>query len=258
MPRLPAVLLLLCQGLGLLIALAFVALTFLRFDQVESRLRGFAMAKVEAEAERALEAGGWTDAQAGDAKGKLAALAARLGKAADERLEMRDKLVPALVERALQKDCDDNCKFGTTLTAIVTDATLLDEALAFQVGERTVQDLIVDRYQTTVDGLVRDLRQFGLVNAVAFSLMIALVVVRHWLNWRFAALSVVMTGYTAWAMHGYLFRQNWAQTILFQEWAGPAYQFSMIVVCLFFCDWLFLRGVVTRAIGNLLASMIQG
>jgi hypothetical protein len=97
-----------------------------------------------------------------------------------------------------------------------------------------------------VQGLIKDLRRFGLVNVVVLSLMAALVLLRDRLNWRFFLGSALITGYTVWAAYGYVFDQNWALSILFQNWAGPSYQAGMIFVACVFSDWLFLRGHITN------------
>ncbi|MFC6760039.1 hypothetical protein ACFQFQ_11915 [Sulfitobacter porphyrae] len=46
--------------------------------------------------------------------------------------------------------------------------------------------------------------------------------------------------------------------ILFQDWASPGYQAAMIFFALLFFDWLFLRGNVTQAISNFIASALSG
>ena len=101
-----------------------------------------------------------------------------------------------------------------------------------------------------------DLRRFGLVNVVVLSLMLGLVVFRNHLNWRFAAFSVALTSYTAWAAYGYVYDQNWALAILFQDWASPGYQVAMVFFACFFFDWLFLRGTVTQILGVVIARIL--
>lgn len=105
-------------------------------------------------------------------------------------------------------------------------------------------------------GLINDLHRFGMVNAIALALMLAMVLLRRRINWRFVAHSVGVTAYTAWAAYGYVFGQNWALAILLQDWAAPAYQFMMILVSLVLADWLFLRGFFTQMVGNALTSLL--
>jgi len=119
---------------------------------------------------------------------------------------------------------------------------MVERATQFRVGQSTLGDFVVERYEASVQGLLIDLRRFGFVNVVVLSLMLGLVAFRNHLNWRFTALSVALTGYTAWAAYGYVYKQNWALAILLQDWAAPGYQVAMIFFALLFFDWLFLRG----------------
>ena len=127
-----------------------------------------------------------------------------------------------------------------------------------RVGQSTLGDFLVERYENSVQGLLTDLRRFGLVNVVVLSLMLGLVAFRNHLNWRFTAFSVALTSYTVWAAYGYVYNQNWALAILLQDWASPGYQAAMVFFALLFFDWLFLRGKVTETISNLIASVLPG
>jgi len=243
------------QFAGIAASALLILITFVNPDEVETRLQGFAVAKVEEAANTAWD----TAAQAAEDSGRaerLGALAERFGLEAALTEERRAQIVPALMAFALSDRCGANCGLAAAGAAVV-DTALVERAARFRIGERTVQDFIVERYETTVSGLIADLRQFGLVNLVALSLMAALVLFRNYLNWRFTALSVAVTGYTIWAAQNYVFGQNWALTILFQDWAGPAYQVSMIAVCMVLADWLFLNGFFTKLVGNAISTMLS-
>ncbi len=133
--------------------------------------------------------------------------------------------------------------------------TLIEKLSSLRVGENKVQDYIVERYESSVEGLITDLRRFGLVNMIALSLMMALVFFRSPLNWKISAFSTVLTGYIAWAAYGYVYQQDWVSAFLFKDWAAPLYQVSMIFVSIILADWLFLKGRITQfiidAIGNI-------
>lgn len=245
----------LVQLAGIVLSGLLVAITFTNAQAVEDRLQGFAIAKVEEAANIA-----WTEAEGAlansDRAGRLGALAERFGFEAEATDARREEIVPALLAFALSDRCGDNCGLAA-LTGLAANTVLVQQAAQLRVGETTVQDFIVERYETSVRGLILDLRRFGMVNVVALSLMLGLVLFRDMLNWRFAALSAAVTGYTAWAAYGYVFNQNWALSILFQDWAAPGYQLGMIVMSCLFFDWLFLRGKVTEFIGNALSSVFS-
>ncbi|MEO1179234.1 MAG: hypothetical protein AAFV87_19425, partial [Pseudomonadota bacterium] len=124
-------------------------------------------------------------------------------------------------------------------------------------GQSTLGDFIVERYDSSVQGLLIDLRRFGFVNMVVLILMLGLVAFRSYSNWRFTAFSVSLTAYTVWAAYGYVYNQNWALTILLQDWASPGYQIAMIFFAFLFFDWLFLQGTVTQTISNLISSALS-
>ena len=49
---------------------------------------------------------------------------------------------------------------------------LVERAANLRVGEATLKNIIAERYQESLNGLIKDLRRFGAINAVAFALMI--------------------------------------------------------------------------------------
>ena len=188
---------------------------------------------------------------------RFGALTERLGLDADALIAERDVIVPALVEFALSDRCSENCGTALVLGAVV-DMALVQRAAQLRLGQTTVQDFLVERYETSVAGLIADLRLFGAVNAVVLLLMAGLTGFSGVLNWRFSAFSVALTGYTAWAAYGYVYNQNWALSILLQDWAAPGYQMAMTVVAILLFDQLLLRGVILNTITNLIVSILPG
>lgn len=248
--------LLLVQMVGFVVSLMLVAITFAPREQVEMRLQGFAIAKVEAATNTALDAAEG-NVLSGSSGERLRALGQRFGIEAEGVQQKREAIVPALMAYALSDRCGENCGFAG-LMAVAADSLAIERIAQLRFGQATVQDFIVGRYEATVRGLILDLRRFGMVNVVVFALMMGLIVFRNHLNWRFAALSVAMTGYAAWASYGYIYGQNWALSILFQDWAAPGYQVAMIFMAALFSDWLFLRGWITRITLEAIASVARG
>lgn len=244
------------QAVGFILSALLIALTFASPKQVQHRLQVFAIAKVEEAATIA-----WQEAQAGlataDRAAKLGTLAERLGVQADQAEMKREEIVPALLGYALSDRCAGDC--GLALAAGLTvNSALITRVAKMRVGQATLEQFIVERYDETLRGLITDLRRFGLVNAIALGLMMGLVLLHNYLNWRFVAFSVAVTAYATWATYGYVFGQNWALTILFQDWAGPGYQAGMIFASALFFDWLFLRGKITELVVNAIATALPG
>ena len=244
------------QLAGLVISALLVGLTFSNSDQVEERLRQFAIAEVEIAAEKV-----WSSRKiepSDDSRSeRLMALSDRLGLNAAALDAQRQEVVPAILALAKSETCQENCEFWV-LASEVTNIAMVERVAQIRVGQSTLGDFVVERYETSVQGLLTDLRRFGFVNVVVLSLMLGLVAFRNHLNWRFTAFSVALTTYTAWAAYGYVYNQNWALSILLQDWASPGYQTTMILFALLFFDWLFLRGKVTEMISNLIASALPG
>lgn len=244
------------QLVGLVISALLVGVTFSNPDQVEERLRQFAIAEVERAADVV-----WSDRTVGQGEGsrseRLMALSDRLGLDAEVLDARRKEVVPAILALAKSETCQENCEFWV-VAAQLTNVAMVERVAQIRVGQSTLGDFLVERYETSVQGLLTDLRRFGLVNVVVLSLMLGLVAFRNYLNWRFTAFSFALTAYTAWAAYGYVYNQNWALAILLQDWASPGYQAAMIFFALLFFDWLFLRGKITQAVSNFIASALPG
>ncbi len=254
--RFPKIALLAVQLLGLVLCVFLVAITFVNPAQVEERLQQFAIAKVETSAEIAKAT--VSDSKLGAALksgGKFEALGARFASEAREFDELRKQLVPALLAQSVSDRCNENCEFWAH-AAVVSNHVLVQEIQNRRVGQQSLKEFAVQRYESAVIGLRNDLRRFGLVNVVVLTLMIGLVLMRNLLNWRFTAFSVALTGYVGWASYGYIFKQNWAMAILFQDWAGPGYQIGMVFTAILFFDWLFLRAWLTNAVLSLIAILL--
>lgn len=230
------------QLVGLVISALLFVVTFSNPDQVEERLRQFAIAEVERAANEA-----WSDRTSEQGEGsrseRLMALSDRLGLDAENLDTRRKEVVPAILALAKSETCQENCEFWVVASE-VTNIAMVERVAQIRLGQSTLGDFVVERYETSVQGLLTDLRRFGFVNVVVLSLMLGLVAFRNHLNWRFTAFSVALTAYTAWAAYGYVYNQNWALAILLQDWASPGYQAAMIFFAILFFDWLFLRGKV--------------
>ncbi|MGJ8618078.1 MAG: hypothetical protein ACSHWS_14645 [Sulfitobacter sp.] len=216
------------QLIGITLSAILIVVTFVSREQVEQHVQNFAIAKVEAATNDALDASARELSEGGRAE-RLGALAKKFGVSAQKIDLDRQQIVPALLAYSLSDRCLENCGLAA-LAGFAINQTMIERAAKLRVGQGTLQEFIENRYETTIRGLITDLRLFGLVNLVALSLMLGLVLLRGYVTWRFTALSVAITGYTAWAAYGYVFNQNWALSILMQDWAAPGYQVAMIFV----------------------------
>ncbi len=254
MHRFAAWALLAVQSTGLVLSLGMLWFSLISPDVIEAKVQQFAMQRVEAQASVVLKDALQTDMATKGAV-VLSALSRRFGVEAETLTQSKEQIVPALVAFALSDRCAPHCVIPAALAPIV-ESTYIQQISERRIGQQTIAEMIEGRYESTITGLLADFTRFSSVNALAFALMIGLLVFRHVLNWRFVAFSVGLTGYVGHAAYGYAFSQDWGRAILFQDWAAPAYQAAMIVACFFLADWLFLRGFITRLIGNAIATAL--
>ena len=244
------------QLAGVALSAALVVATFDSPEQVESKLRAFAVSKVEravvAAVDEAPEA-----SEAGRRAAGFRALSDRLANTA-ERLEIDRRMVTrALIAEAQTDRCARDCEFWTDAATVVSKV-FLHRIGQMRVGQTNLANFAADRYDGAIRSLTNDLRRFGLVNLVTLSLMLALLTLRRDLGWGFAALSTAMTAYVAWAAHGYLFEQTWTLAIILNDWAAPGYQVAMMLTACVFADWLFLRARITNVVLAALPISLPG
>ncbi len=247
--------LLFVQCAGVVLALALVVFTFGDRERVEDQLRSFAISEVEAEA-RAVWGASGLSAEGSQAQ-RLEFLADRLGLDAREIETERKEIVAALIALSRRDRCQRACSFWEDSAAIVNGA-MLNQIKQLRVGQSTLAEFVAERYEARVDGMVSDLRRFGLVNLIALSLLAGLGLFKDRLDWRFSVFSLALTAYTAWASYGYVFEQNWAMSLLLQDWAARGYQAGMVLVSIVLFDWLFLRGAVTSLVASALTRCFPG
>ena len=242
------------QLIGLMLSAFLVTTTFTNPKQVEERLQNFAIAKVERAVDTAWTATGKRVVEGGRAE-RFGSLSRQIGMNAETIDVKRQKIVPALLANSVSDGCKETCEFWGAAAAIA-DSAMIERVRQLKVGQGTLQDFALERYETSVVSLIADLRQFGLVNIVVLSLMVALLLLRGPQKWQLVAFSVAITGYTAWAAYGYVVDQNWALSIILQDWAAPGYQAGMIIAACILADWLFLRCRISRLVSGAIGGIL--
>lgn len=227
-----------CQVLGLLVSSAFLLSTLLFPSWIESQLQSFVLDRIKASAEIILQP-----------------IAASIGQDIIAAEVDRSELADAVAKATVADKCGSNCA-RVSLWGDLFDALSLNRVLGFQLGQTTVKDLLDQSYDRALAGLKGDLQRFCAVNALAFMLLLGLGLRHKTSNAPALALSFLLTLYTCWAAYDYVFGQNWVLTIVFQDWAAPAYQSGMALVALFLADLLFLRGRVTNLAMSAISSIL--
>lgn len=231
-------------GAAISAALLFVVLT--QPQLIEEKLQSFAIAEVE---DRAIALVG--DAQASE-NGLLQALGNRLAGDAEK---MEDAL-RVVIAKALDDKCLVNC--GETRLGAALDAFGMANRIGdLRIGERTVAEFAVERYDATVAGLLADLATFGTANLIAFLTLIFLSIFRGKFGLRILPMTLLLTAYIGAAIYWYIFTQDWASAILFNNWAAGGYVATMCVVYFLLIDFTFFYGRITEAIFNTIATILS-
>lgn len=229
-------------GFAFSAALLFVVMT--QPHLIEGKLQSFAIGEVQA---KAVELVG--DAQASD-NSLLQTLGNRL---ANNSAELEEGL-RAAIATALSDKCIGECG-ATKLGAALEAFGLAQKITEMRIGERTVAEFAVARYDATVAGLLGDLRVFALANLFAFLSLIFLSIFRGQFGRKILPMTLLLAGYMCAATYWYIFSQDWASAILFNNWAAGGYVTTMCIVYFFLIDFTFFRGKITEGISHMIGSV---
>lgn len=236
---------------GVAASLALLFVVTMQPQLVEQRLQSFAIAEVEERAKLTLDQA--QVAAAESENGLLQSLARRFADDAEILAERRDEIISALVRGVAQDRCGDDCSAVMAGSALVS-MVLQERVAQLRIGERTLGEFVADRYAATVDGLLGDLRSFAAANLIAFLTLIFLSIFRGRLGARILPMTLLLTGYVLYAAYWYVFGQDWASVILFNDWAAGAYVTTMIIVYILLIDFTFLRGKITDFVFSAIGS----
>ncbi len=235
---------------------AMAALLFVVQSQpqlIEQKLQSFAIKEVQSRAISALDQA--QDAAQGSENGLLRTLADRFADDA-ELLEQRDAVIRSMVASVAQDRCD--CETNRLVTgATLASIAIRDRIAALRIGEQTVGDFVAARYDATITGLRADLTTFGIANLVAFLTLIFLSVFKGRFGARILPMTLLLAAYVLYAMYWYVFTQDWAAAILFNNWAAGGYVATMLVVYFLLIDFTFFNGAITDAIVQTITTALS-
>jgi hypothetical protein len=99
---------------------------------------------------------------------------------------------------------------------------------------------------------MRELRIFTASNAIAFALLVVIMLFRRAATLQLFLVAVVLVGAVGVTGGLYIFNQNWLHTIVFSDYVGMAYAVYLAGVSLLFADVVFNRARATTRIVNLI------
>lgn len=139
------------------------------------------------------------------------------------------------------------CKFDCP-DAIESNAVEQSRFTNFKFHGQSIMEALKDRYMKTIDLLVRDLRIFTGVNAIAFFVMLGMSFMKTnqpkalVIPWVFLLLSVVI------ASISYIGNSHWFYDILMNHFMGFGYLFYMAFIFGMLCDFVFNEAKFLQAI----------
>ncbi|HEY9109705.1 MAG TPA: hypothetical protein VIN58_23775 [Roseateles sp.] len=198
------------SGLGFLLCTGLLLLSFVAPLQVER----WAREAIEHEVQRKVEAR-WQSLE----KPALVRAAERQMRAhADEIAQARRVLVALAVREMQDPDCPCRRKLREFARGALEDRI---DRLA-NTADR-LRQLAQTKYADVSAALLRELRIFSAGNAAVFALLGVVAFLRRRATLQLLAPTVVLLGAAAMVACGYLFSQNWLQTILLSDYVGWAY-----------------------------------
>lgn len=198
------------SALGFVCFMGLLLLSFLAPLQVER----WARAAIEHDVQRRVEAR-W---QSLEKPALLRAAEQQMRAHADEIAQARRALVALTVREMQDPDCPCRRKLRE----------FAHGALEGQIDKLTsmtdkLRQLAQAKYADVAASLLRELRIFSACNAAVFALLGVVALVRRRAMLQLLAPTVVLLGAAAVVAGGYLFSQNWLQTILLSDYVGWTY-----------------------------------
>ncbi len=238
-------------GVAAMCALLFVVRS--QPQLIEAKLQSFAIKQVETRAISALDQAQIPAKQSEN--GLLQSLASRFADDA-ELLVQRDVIIRSMVTAIARDRCDCGAN-RLANDAAMASVGIRDRVAALRIGQQTVGDFVADRYEATINGLRADLTRFGIANLVAFMTLIFLSVFKGRFAARILPMTLLLAAYVLYGMYWYVFTQDWAAAILFNNWAAGGYVVSMVVVYFLLIDFTFFNGAITDAIVQAIISLLS-
>ena len=224
-------------SVGALVFAALFALSFAQPHRIEVMLKAVIGQQVSRQVGAAVDAFDerFVATQADKLRG-------RLGEQAQAIRERLKRGIPARVHSELERLQDPACECRQVLRAQLDRIALQMDKLPQFIGQR---------YADTVRQLLGELRLFSGINAASF----ALLALAGWMGLRgrlappvarsvcvAAGMLLLALGAALW---GYLFKQNWLETLLFNRWVGWAYAVWLGVAFAWLCDLVLNRARLT-------------
>lgn len=235
-------------ALGLLAFSAVFVLTLVSPERIERASRAVVERQVHEEVEARL--GGRLPSAAYELMGER--LAAELKRKREALRERLPEQIAAILAHTCHLDCETRRKIADFVReSIKTGIKELDYVL------ENLEPLVKKYYRAKVLKVLRDIRIFAGSNAIIFSILFGLTVMRGVTFNVLVLPSLMMFVATVAASAIYVFGQNWFYTILFDSYVGFGYLTYIGIIYLFLIDILAFKARITGAILDGIGSMFS-
>jgi hypothetical protein len=148
-----------------------------------------------------------------------------------------------------------NCPCRSILKEARQKSADLEIGKLTKINER-LSALVESKYVEVTTSLMRELRIFSAANAVGFTALLLLLLIKPKAKYQLLLPAVILLGSVFLAAYFYLFGQNWLHTLIFSEYVGYGYFAYLSVALVFFLDIAFCKCTITTNTFNLLAAIV--
>ena len=182
-------------------------------------------------------------------------IAEKLGFEEESIRQDLENQLPEKIASVLASMCGYDCEKKKAMTQSITNG-MLDRIASIQVGNFNLEQIIKDKYVDIVTSLKRDLRIFLGSNAVVFTVLVLISLLKPNATAHLFIPGILLLISTVASCAIYIFGQDWFYTIIYNDYMGFAYSGYIAVIFAFLMDVVFNRGRVTTEIINGLLNAI--
>ena len=224
--------------------------TFTSPEKIEESSKVFVKSQIEKEVREKQQ----TIANSTAAEAALI-IAGKLGLEKDRIQSSLDDNLPEKIDSILASMCGYDCEKKKLLAQSIA-TTYLERIKNIQIAERTLSDLVRDKYVEIVGHLKQDLRVFLGSNLAMFLILVMVSFLNPQAMNHLFLPGLLLVFATVISSGIYIFGQDWFYTILYNDYMGFGYLFYIGLIFGFLLDIALNKGRIVTEIINSIANAI--